>query len=163
MKEYRVFVNDEGMAIFTCPNCETANPADVQKFKHIRSSVRLKVRCVCGHTYKAILERRRFYRKLVSLAGTFSLESRPGKEGMEVVDVSMTGLKFKPKSRISLKSDDRIAMEFRLDDAHATPIQRKGVIRSVAGNVVGVEFTDMNSANAYDKALGFYLMRQGGG
>lgn len=158
-KEQRVFVNAEGMAIFICPKCETTNTADVQKFASIQKAVRLKARCTCGHVYKAILERRRYYRKSVHLRGTYAIEGRPDHAPLTVVDISMTGLKFTTRYAAGLKRGTPLILEFQLDDLHATRIQKQCVVRSVTSENVGVEFAAMDAANTYDKALGFYLMR----
>jgi hypothetical protein len=45
-------------------------------------------------------------------------------------------------------------LEFRLDDAHRSLLQKKVIVRSIDDMYVGVELA---MTEATDKALGFYL------
>jgi hypothetical protein len=49
---------------------------------------------------------------------------------------------------------DLLKIEFRLDDARRSLVQKKVVVRNVSEDSVGTEFT---VTEALDKALGFYL------
>jgi len=47
-----------------------------------------------------------------------------------------------------------LKIEFRLDDAQRSLVQKKVIVRNVSDNFIGTEFA---VTEAIDKALGFYL------
>jgi len=58
-KKYpRVYITPEGTANLSCPKCNKDKTLDVSKFKNTQTSVRLRYKCQCGHSYPFILERR---------------------------------------------------------------------------------------------------------
>lgn len=158
MKEQKVFVNEDGKAVLTCPECQKTKLMDVSRFKDIEKAVRLKVRCPDGHQYKVVLERRVHFRKKVNLNGIFTLPDKKTRVPMKVQDISRTGLNFKLSAPAALSAGDRIIVEFRLDDDHKTTIQKEVVIRTINDLKIGAQFYSIDPSNVYDKALGFYMM-----
>lgn len=158
MTEQKIFVNEDGNAVMTCPECQTAKMVDVSRFKNIEKAVRLKVRCPNGHAYRVVLERRVHFRKQVTLPGIFTLPNQKTRAPMTVQDISRTGLNFKLSAPAALAEGDKIRVEFRLDDDHRTLIQKDVVVRTVHGINIGAQFYSIDPANVYDKALGFYMM-----
>lgn len=158
MEEIKVFANEEGIAIFTCPQCKTAKTADVRRYQHLEKAVRARIRCSCGHRFIALLERRRHYRKQVNLTGMYIMKNGRVKGPVTVKDLSKTGINFTPWTRTYFEIGTRMMVEFRLDDKQRTEIRKEVVVRTVSGANVGAEFYTIDPQNVYDKALGFYMM-----
>lgn len=152
-----VYVTSENRARFECPRCHVSKTVDAERFKSPTRTVRVRVRCPCGHRYVAILEKRRGYRKEVSLPGSYRhmVDGREaGRGAMTVRDISIGGLKLRVTNPGKFSVGDILHLEFRLDDAHRSLLQKKAIVRNVDGVHVGVEFA---ISEATDKALGFYL------
>jgi hypothetical protein len=152
-----VHVTSENKARFECPKCHKSKTVDANRFKSDSRTVRVKVRCPCGNNYVAILEKRRGYRKEVSLPGSYvqyvdGAESYRG--AMTVCDISIGGMKLRITNTSRFSVGDVLRLEFRLDDAHRSLLQKKVIVRNIEENFLGTEFT---LSEATDKALGFYL------
>lgn len=148
----KVFVNQDGVASFVCPECKAVKRKDVSSYKLRDAEVRLKCRCICGHTYPVVLERRKHIRKEVNLVGTLT----SGRRAIPVMvkNLSRSGMQLRSGPKNQLAPGDRAKVEFTLNDTHGSVINREVTIRSVSGNVLGVEFL---SDEHYDK-LGAYLL-----
>jgi c-di-GMP-binding flagellar brake protein YcgR len=122
-------------------------------------TVRVNIKCRCGHAFHAVLEKRRRYRKRTRLPGTYTYErpDRTEDKGiMEVVDISSSGLKLKLNVGRAFKVGDKIQVEFNLDNPQRTPIEKVVTVKNVSKNFVGVAF---NEREGEDPSLGFYLLK----
>ena len=131
---------------------------DVSKYATSDQKVKVSVKCSCGHSYRAILEKRKQYRKKTNIAGTYTHivdGHRVGKGWMTVRDISATGFKLELNAEPALSVGDHLEVEFHLDDAHRTLITKRVVIRNIRGRSVGTEFS---ATETVGKALGFYLL-----
>ena len=148
----KVFVAQDGMATFACPECQKVKRMDVSKYRVREKVVKLKYRCSCGHRYPVFLERRRHVRKEMELMGSI----KKGRAGIPVIvrDLSMSGMKLKSGVKLPFSPDDRITVEFVLDDAGRSVVKKEVIVRTVFGFFIGVEFL---SHEHYDK-LGPYLL-----
>ncbi len=149
-----VFVNRENKAVFTCPRCTRSKSTDVSRVFNADKKVHIKVRCPCGQIFPVILERRKFYRKPTRLPGIFIPEKTKKEFPMTVINISRTGLEFKSHEIKKLRVDDRLQVEFRLDDKSRSLIKKEVMIRKITENTAGTEFCEKDE---YDKVLGFYL------
>jgi hypothetical protein len=152
-----VYVTSENKARFECPKCHKSKTVDADRFRSPTRTVRVKVRCPCGHKYDAILEKRRGYRKEVSLPGSYvhiADGREAGRGAMTVRDISTGGMKLRMTNADRLNIGDVLQLEFRLDDARRSLLQKKVIVRNIEDMYVGVEFA---MTQATDKALGFYL------
>ena len=156
----KVFVTGTNMVVFECPECAKSKTADVSKYKDLMQVVRLKVKCPCGHSYKVILERRKYYRKDVNFSGTYThvfSDYREDKGGMTVKDLSRAGVKIKLNVKKDFKVGDILSVEFSLDDKQRSLIKKEAVIKKISDLYLGVEFSSVDSSNPSDKAIGFYM------
>lgn len=159
MEEKKVFVNDDGIAVVTCPECNTSKNMDARKYKKLDKAVRAKCKCKCGNTFGVLLERRKFFRKAVNLSGKFTIKNEKGSGSMKVEDLSRTGLNFKVNLPPRFKINDKVIVEFHLDDKQRTFITKEATIKIISGMKIGAEFNTVSSSDIeYDKALGFYMM-----
>ena len=157
----KAFITRDNKVTFSCPQCKGMRTVDVTKYKALEKAVKIKVRCPCGHDYPVMIERRKQFRKAVSLPGTFSRifnDRRAGSGTMVVKDVSRNGLQIRVNDSSYMKAGDILEVEFKLDDNKRSPIRKEVVIRKIVGYDLGTEFTSVDAGNASDKAIGFYLM-----
>ncbi len=157
---HRACISKDNTAHIECPKCGKSAIADVSKYSAAQKAIKLKVNCPCGHTYAVFLERRRFFRKNVELPGFYTTEKDAAKKPMTVTDLSRSGVKFETPDARGLNRDDRITLEFTLDDKHRTFIKKEATVVKIWGLQIGVEFASRDPNNpydrAYDMAIGFY-------
>ena len=156
----KVFVTGTNMVVFECPECSKSKVADVSKYKDLRRVVRLKVKCPCGHSYKVILERRKYYRKDVNFSGSYTHvlpDYREDKGGMTVKDLSNSGVKIKLNVKKDFKIGDILSVEFSLNDKQRSLIKKDAVIKIISNSYLGLEFNSIDSSDPSDKAIGFYM------
>lgn len=157
----KAFISSTNQITFSCPQCKNTRTVDVTKYRALDKAVKIKVHCPCGHDYPVLLERRKQFRKAVSLPGTFTRiynQRRAGKGTMVVKDVSRTGLSIQVNDTTHMKNGDILEVVFKLDDPKRSAIQKEVVIRKIVGYDIGTEFVSIDAGNASDKAIGFYLM-----
>ena len=153
----RTFITKKDKATFTCPSCGKAEIKDVARFKDVdKPYIIVKCKCPCGHTYRMRLERRQEIRKNVGFVGTFTA----GEKGMDtqgrmtIMDISRSGLRFKTHLPYQFEKDEKVFLEFTLENEEQSLIKREVVVRGQHGTSVGASFV---SRNHYDK-LGAYLL-----
>lgn len=157
----KAFISSTNQITFSCPQCKNTRTVDVTKYRALDKAVKIKVHCPCGHDYPVLLERRKQFRKTVSLPGTFTRiynQRRAGKGTMVVKDVSRNGLSIQVNDTTNMKNGDILEVVFKLDDAKRSAIQKEVIIRKIVGYDIGTEFVSIDAGNASDKAIGFYLM-----
>lgn len=158
-KVLRVYVNDRKQGTFLCPVCEKAVVRDMSEFSRVRSAVRIKCRCSCGHVYRVQLERRRHFRKSANLMGMYlfkgGADGRPAKGMIRVQDISQSGAQFTVNSIPAFTIGDPLTIEFTLDDKECSQIREDGIVRRIQANTVGLEF---KTTDRYGR-LGQYLFR----
>jgi len=153
----KIYITSKQMATFSCPQCNRSKTVDVSKYASIDKMVKVNIKCPCGHAYKAILEKRRQYRKETNLPGTYIhfIDGQPRNRGlMTVKDLSTAGMKLRLNVHQTFAIGDQMRVEFHLDDAHRTLIKKTVIIRNQRDQFIGVELAPFE---AVDKALGFYL------
>jgi hypothetical protein len=157
----KVYISSSKMVTFTCPQCEYARVVNVSEHKELETVDRVKVKCKrCGHQYRAVIERRRQYRKIVDMPGTYTLlvGGRPTDKGyMKVIDLSRSGLKIRLNDNPVIAVGDRLMIEFHLDDANRSLIRKEVEIKKIFGQELGLAFTSVHPSDPSDKALGFYM------
>lgn len=152
-----VYITSSNTAVFRCPQCQRTKTVDVSTFGEFKPPLHFKLTCRCGHVASAVLEARKRYRKGAHLPGTYVhyVNGQPrGKGTMTVKDLSTNGMKLVLAASGTIAPGDMLKIEFRLDDAQRSLIQKKVVVRNIGDNFVGTEFA---ATETLDKALGFYL------
>ena len=180
-----VSVNSDNVAVVKCPECDMSKTVDMSKYVANDDVIRFTARCKCGHSYKAVLNKRDKLRKKTNLSGAYTNLS-PGKEGQKgqitVLDVSRSGLKTKvSQMRLKIKDHnfssraageatfahkiqtssqdlhlgDILMVEFQLDNPKRSMIRKEVIIRWIDMPYIGVEFTTIPK---FDAELGYYMM-----
>jgi hypothetical protein len=155
METREIFIGNRKEIVLHCRECGREKRVDLSNIENSRK--KLRVTCVCGSSYKAVLERRLFYRKMASLFGYFTKvapDARP--DHMTVVNLSRGGLAFKTIGNAKVEEGDLLRIEFNLDTEHRTPIIRNVTVRYVRDNYVGAAFYSLDENTK--KSLGFYLL-----
>ncbi len=174
----KVYIGKDNLATILCPRCGKVNEIDATPFIRSKSSARISLTfkcksCDCGHksckdckennctngnTNVFQLERRKYFRKEVGLAGTI-FDRDGNKHPIRVLDLSRTGVKITKLSTHPITVGQRLVIEFSLDDTKQSQIKKEIIIRSTADKLVAGEFTDIESYGHDDKMIGFYLMK----
>ncbi len=87
MEEIRIYVTSN-FATFVCPKCDKGRTADVSKVLGTSAEVKIKCKCKCGYIFKAVLERRKFFRKHIELDGMFKTYKELRQVFIKIVDIS---------------------------------------------------------------------------
>lgn len=148
----KVYVTNDKKATFQCPQCRLVKEKDVSKFIGLKSTVKLKCKCVCGHAYPVIFERRQHIRKDVNFSGTYVWKRESGP--LVVKNISRTGLSLKMSFKTSLKLEDRFVVTFALGKGPNSEVEKEVVVRNITPPTLGVEFI---SKDHYGK-FGTYLL-----
>jgi len=152
----RVVLNDQKEGMFLCPTCKKCMIKDLSKVAN-EKAIRIKCKCKCGHVFRAIIERRKNFRKSVELVGACLYSDENGQAKRQLIkihDVSMTGLQVSVNSLPEFKVGDSILVDFRLDDRERTEIQENVTVLRIQSKMVGLTF---ESTGLIGK-LGLYLM-----
>lgn len=150
----KVFMNDKGLAIFKCPECENISTKDIGSFDKIQKVKRIKCRCYCGHAFTVSLEKRRYFRKATQLVGRYVTRSREDEQirgTMIVIDVSQSGLMFKTNVNHDLEIGDEVKVDFFLDKERNISISKEGIIRRIIDRKVGIQFHSTEHYDAFGK------------
>jgi hypothetical protein len=153
----KVFINSQKMAKFVCPFCRKSKLADVSKYLELNKKLIVKVRCPCGNSFIASLEKRKQYRKETNLSGSFihiPNEGARGKGYMTICNLSSTGMKLKVDYANPLYIGDLLEVKFILDNLQNTPMNKKVIIKNIDMPFVGTEFPFTETE---DQTIGFYL------
>ena len=162
----KVFVNNNNIAVFICPECKQSRSVNVSKYKNLDKASKIKCKCPCGNSYYSILEKRKYYRKKIDFSGIYinivssigpSFLEEVGRGILRVTDISRTGLQLITNIQNDFRVNDKIMVEFRLDDKQKTLIKKKVIIKNINGTVIGAEFCTVDPFDPTDKAIGFYL------
>lgn len=154
----KVHADKQGRAVFQCPECGFKTAFDASGYRDRDS--RIRIRCRCGKSVPLLVEFREYYRRPVSLPGWCHVHRTEALLEIRIKDLSMSGLSFSIESKEAeepkdVAVGDVLTLQFRLDRPPHDLIQRKGEVRNVREDGVGVRF----SKSEYDKELGFYLLR----
>lgn len=158
----KVFINNNNMASFVCPHCQKTVTMDVSKYKDINRAVKIEGQCVCGYSHTVLLERRKHYRKDVTIPGEYRFGRKRGM--MTVMDLSRSGLKIETDESGTFRAGDKLIVRFRLEDVNRTLIEKEVVVRTISdGNILGSEFCSRDSRKpidkAYDMAIAHYILQ----
>jgi len=139
-----VTVPEHGELELKCPNCNLSKIFSIKKYIRHPKTVRARIRCKCGFTRSALIERREANRKRASLIGCFVNNDIGKKLGIRVINLSANGIRFKinDASKYKSKVGDELTIEFKLNDLPTSLIQKKGIIRSFRDSIVSAEFIE---------------------
>jgi PilZ domain len=142
----------EGIVTISCPKCSFTRRVEAKSIK--RASEGFSIRCRCGDIFKARVEFRKHYRKMVKLIGIFR-NLRIGRQGQTVVeDLSISGVGFRTSGRHDLLMGDSLEVNFNLYDRKNSKISLRVEVKRIQDQLVGPEIEQESRGN---RDLGFYL------
>ena len=148
----KIFITKSGKANISCPECGKTQQMDVSQFGKVEKKVKLKCKCSCKNVFPVVLERRMQSRKPVDFPGNLLIGSK--NYPINIVDISKNGLKIRTKGILDLQIEDKVTIEFVLDDPDESKISKQVIVRKINEIKIGVEFV---SKDHYDK-FGPYLL-----
>jgi hypothetical protein len=155
----RVYLDKERKGCAICEKCGRVQRIQVAETAREQT---IKIECKCRHTFSVRIDQRQHYRKDVSLPGIFERVCPQNAEKGNVIvqDISQTGVGFLTYTKQKVNINDVLKLKFTLDDPHRSTIHVRGTVKIVKDRYVGVELDRPNEHT--QKALGFYLMQDGG-
>jgi len=152
-----VHINNEKTATLICQECKKIKIVDVSNYAKLDKRIFVNAKCPCGNKFRALLNKRKQFRKETNLKGTYSnisQNNQPRISKMKVCDLSMTGMKLKLGADENVSIGDILDIEFFLDDIHQSFIKKKVIVKNTRLPFIGVEF---KPGEDIGKAIGFYL------
>jgi hypothetical protein len=136
----------------TCKQCRSAIVLTPEE----TADPPVEVPCPCGNKIQVDADGRKFPRRAASLSGHYMKQN--GETGTITIDnISFGGIRFHTEDDTHrIAYDDRLQLQFTLDDEAQSVVSTKISVRYVLWNTVGGQFID--TAN-FDQHLASYLMR----
>ena len=159
----KLFVEKNWTTKFICPKCELSRIVDVSESRKLQKAVRVGIKCKCGYTQVALLERRDRQRKATNLKGSY-IHKLVGKKierkSIEVKNLSMRGIRFKfvGTHKHDFKAGDEIFVEFRFSEMPRSLTRQKVIIKSFYKSFISAEFKDKD---CYKNDFGFKIFING--
>jgi len=137
----------------TCDQCQSVIVLTPEE----TADLPVEVPCTCGNKIQVDADSRKFPRRATNLSGHY-VKPENGETGTIVIDnISFGGIRFHTEDHThSIAHDDRLQLQFTLDDEAQSVVSEKISVRYVLWNTVGAKFID--TAN-FDLHLAAYLMR----
>jgi hypothetical protein len=125
----KIFLTKNAKAVVLCPECGKTKMIDFERFIDMDREIKLKATCKCSHVFSVILERRKHVRKQVDLKG--GLINGNENYSIAIINISRMGLKLRTKKVLNLNPDDKVVIEFILDDAGGSKVSKDGIIKKI--------------------------------
>ena len=126
-----------------CPSCRLQWDADASKFYDIQNKIIFKARCKCGYSWNCRLEKRKNFRRAVSLPGTYKYILQDGYSctgNLEVLDISIKSLKFRLDRDRQIQIGELVEVEFQTDNKVKKLRRRQVIVKNIDGKVLGGSF-----------------------
>lgn len=163
-------IREENQATFACPKCGRSKTVDIGDFLDLTGMVKVRYKFSCARASSigrkggakplcssgtAILERRRYRRKTVSLRG--AIRTGTGEKEVTLLDISKAGVRFSLSRQETLRTGERLDLTFHLDNRSRTRLRKEILVREVRGLFVGSEYCGFDENNINDRVIGYYL------
>jgi hypothetical protein len=159
--EKTILLNKNNEAVLICDKCGMFHKIDEALYRSGEAK-RFLLECEkCRRRYSVLVNLRKHYRKRVALQGTYNVVEKAGGGGaggiarITVEDMSKSGLGFRTNGPAKLIVGDVLRLNFRLDNAKRSAVEKIAMVRRVFNDIVGVEFT--KPIDERDPDLAFYM------
>jgi len=152
----KIYLDEHNQATFTCPKCQKSWTKDLSAFKDAHKRIQVKCKCPCGYIFPAIQERRKEFRKNVTVTGAYFHNKREIRGLITVKNIAKSGLGLVLSTKQSLNKGDKLQLKFNLDDPKKTFVDKEAVVQKTEGNYVVLQFTDKN----WDEELKDYFIEK---
>lgn len=147
-----VYLSAQGQGMATCPRCTEQATVSASAYRDLHAPV--MITGTCGHCFPVLFNTRHFDRKAVCLSGRYTLPGENTSRQMTVTNLSLIGVHFRTGLPHTLQADDRVNLDFALDDPQHTEMHHPAMVRWVDDKQLGAEFCNLQ---AYERELSFYL------
>lgn len=137
-----------------CRHCGRIGKLDASQHKDDHRPI--KVRCGCGAKFRVVLDRRKYYRKEVKLAGVYNREMTDlGGHAVIIENLSRGGTGFRTRYQHDIHLGERLQLRFILDNNVLREIRKDILVRHVSDRYIGAQFDQLD---AQDQLIAAYLM-----
>ncbi|WP_022667021.1 hypothetical protein [Desulfospira joergensenii] len=152
--EQKILIDSLDTALITCPKCGNKKILQLSEYKQVKSLTRIKCRCSCGHTQRAVIEKRSGPDQDIRLAGTFLAKGKTRCSGkMTIKKLNSNGITLKTNTDRKLPPGLSLMLEFVLDDPKQSIVQKEVMVLARSGRYLTAEFVSKN----HQDNLGPYL------
>lgn len=150
----RIMIDSLDTATLRCPKCNRKKTMQLSQHNIQRPRTRIKCHCCCGHTFRAVLERRGQTIKKIHLWGTYTSREHDRWSGrMTVNRLNSRGVALMLNITQKITPGYKLQLEFVLDDAKQSMVKKEVVVTAADGPYISAEFS---SREHFDN-LGPYL------
>jgi hypothetical protein len=147
-------LDPNNQARFRCPFCNREWVRDLSLVESASPEKSIRCRCSCKKNFCLLPDRRKHFRKKVTLSGAYIHERIQTRGLIHFKDISRSGARFEINAPRSMNIGDPILLRFSLDDLDRSVVEKESVIRKIDGQTVSVEFS---AASQEDEALARYI------
>ncbi len=148
-------VQQDGKVQTTCPACGKIQPVELDRITNGERSP--SVTCSCGETFAVFFERRKAFRRQISLRGTYQRTAPEGEFGeMSVENISMMGIGFVTLDANNLKKGDEVTLRCVLAESKHTEFEAAAIAVCCHCRYVGCRFKELSRDE--EERLVEYLM-----
>jgi len=153
-RDKKILIDSLDTATLKCPECNATRMYQVSKYTILNSLTRVKCKCKCGYSYRAVLETKKTSQEML-LLGTYKTIGKQKSGGrMTVKKLNNKGIVFRTNSVHKIKPRYRLRLEFVLDDVKQSIVSKKVIVTAGSGKYITARFC---SKEHYDN-LGQYLL-----
>ena len=145
-----VNISGKESADLVCPYCKKLSTIAVSNLSH-----RIyRAKCKCTNSFLVEFDRREFIRRLTNFIGTYAQMQSFTNNIINISNVSRGGLGFSRTDRGNIRINDKIIINFNLDNSEHDLIEGAGLVRNICDEQVCVEFVHLRGWMR--TILGFY-------
>ena len=134
------YVGNQGQTLLRCPDCKITKKIDVKGHHHLINT--FKTTCTCGSIIRGKLDFRRYFRKKVSLTGSYLRMGSEKREDIRVENISGMGVGFSCLGEHSLQRGDYLDITFTLDNPNNTAVTLWIEVMNINDGFVGAKRCD---------------------
>lgn len=139
--EHRIvcYAGNDGRTLLRCPKCKTVKKIDVKNHYLVKT---FRTTCTCGSLIRGQFDFRRYYRKKVSLAGSF-LQMESELQGEIIVEnISGMGIGFSCFRKHDFQKGDYLDITFTLDNPKKSIVTLWIEVKNINEDFVGAKRCD---------------------
>jgi hypothetical protein len=138
----KIFLDDQNRATFKCPKCSKSWTKDLSGFKDLNKRIQLKCKCPCGHAFPVVQERRKGFRRNVTVTGAYFHNQRKTRGLITVTNISKSGVGLLLSTKQFINKGDKLQLKFNLDNSRKSFVDKEGVVKKIVDDYVGAQFVD---------------------
>jgi len=138
----KIILDEQSRAIFKCPQCSKTWTKDLSGFTDSGKRIQLKCKCPCGHTFPVVQERRRGFRKNVTVTGAYFHNQKEIRGLITVKNISRSGVGLVLSTKQSINRGDKLQLKFNLDNPDKLFVDKEGIVKKIEDNYVRIQFVD---------------------